>query len=227
MKEKIVIFGIQKVADVIFDSIMDDDNSNVEVCGFCVDGDYLDSNEHRGLPLVGFDMITEVFPPQEYSVLVAIGYWDLNEVRNVKCKEVCKKGYKLASFVHSRSGVSKSAQIGMNCFIQENANVGCQSIIGNNTFIFSGATVSHHDIVGDSCWIASGSVIGGEAKIGSNCFLGIASIVGHEISVGKENFIGAGAKVTRNTEDGSAYIVPDTEKHRLSTKLFLKLSHFM
>lgn len=226
MPEKIIIFGIKTVAQIVLNAIRDDGHSEIEVCGFCVDRTYYNDKALCGLPVVPFEEVEIYFPPQEYKMLVAIGFHKLNTVRAQKCAEAKAKGYKLASFVHSQADISSSATIGENCIVLNNVSVEPFASVGNNVCLYCNTTISHHSTIGDNCWIASGSVVGGESSVGHNCFLGICSIVGHSIIIGSNNFIGAGAKVTRNTEDESVFVVQDTPKYRLNTKQFMRFSHF-
>lgn len=224
---KCIIFGDKNVAKVIFESIRDDKDTLLDVKGFCVDPEYLKEDSLYNLPIVSFDEVSERFPPVEYSVLVAMGYLDMNKKRELKCRQFESKGYKLVSFIHSKANVASSAVIGDNCVVLDNVNIGPFTEVGNNTFIYNGVTLSHHDKVGNNCWIASGTVIGGESVVGDCCFIGISAIIGDNTAIGNENFIGAGAKITHNTDDGSVYVISDTQKNRLNTSQFIRLSKFM
>jgi carbonic anhydrase/acetyltransferase-like protein (isoleucine patch superfamily) len=78
--------------------------------------------------------------------------------------------------------------------------------------------------VEDHCYIAGQVVISGTAVIESYCFLGVNATIGHEVTVGSESFVGAGALITKNVAPKSVYIVPDTQKFRLDSNSFLKLT---
>ncbi|MBQ6587186.1 MAG: acetyltransferase [Butyrivibrio sp.] len=222
---KAVIFGVSKVAEVLFQTIKDD-KSDVEISAFCVDEEYLTENSKNGIPVVSFEKVQELFPPNEYEMYVAIGYHDLNDVRKTKCDEAIKKGYVLPSYVSSRADVASNASIGSNTFIFNGAIVGPYCVIGDDNQIYSGAVISHHVNVGNHNWITSGTVVGGNTTIGNNCFIGIGSTIGHNITLGDYNFLGTNAVITKNTEDNSVYIVADTPKYRLDSKRFTKLFKF-
>lgn len=225
-KTDTIIFGTSKVAQIVFASIMDDSDTDLNPIAFCVDHNYYVEDTFLGLPVVKFEEVCAHFTPDKYCMLIAIGYHQLNHVRAEKCLEAIEKGYKLVSFIHSKADVSQTASIGNNCIILRNVTIGPFANIRNNICIYSNATVAHHTEVMDNVWITSGTTIGGNTKIGNNCFLGINATIGHNIKIGKDNFIGAGAIVTKNTEDESVYIVPDTPKYRINTKQFLKLFKF-
>lgn len=225
-KENIIIFGTSKVAEIVYSCIEDDKECKWNPVAFCVDKDYLSENEKLGLPVVDFEQIEKEYSPQEYKMIVAIGYHKMNKVRAQKCAEAEAKGYELVSFVHSGADVPTNVTIGKNTIILNNVSIGPFSRIGNNVCIYNNATVSHHAVVEDNVWMTSGSVIGGNSSVGKNCFLGISSTIAHNIHIGDNNFIGTNAVITKSTEDDSVYIVPDTPKYRLTTDQFMRLFKF-
>lgn len=225
-RKDIVIFGASRVAQLVYASIKEDKNTDLNPIGFCVDAEYYKDRFLFGLPIAKFDEVTSYFPVDKCSMLVAIGYHKLNHLRAIKCMEAEKKGYELISFVHSGADVTQETVIGKNCIILSHVSIGPFVKIGNNVCIYSNATVAHHSNVSDNVWITSGTTIGGNSEIGENCFLGINSTIGHNIHIGNDNFIGAGAIVMKNTDDNSVYIVPDSPKYRLNTEQFLRLFKF-
>lgn len=225
-KRKVVIFGISKIADIVYSSIQDDPHSDMEIVAFCVDAEYYQTSEKEGLPVVKFEEVEKLYPPGETAFFVAIGYHKMNAIRAERCCAAVGKGYELVSFVDSRANVASTAEIGKNVLIMNGVDIGPFSNIGDNVCIYSGAAVSHHVIVKNNVWITSGTVVGGNSTVGNNCFLGINSTVGHNVSIGNNNFFGANAVVTKNTLDDSVYIVPDTPKYRLNTSQFMKMFKF-
>lgn len=225
-KEDIIIFGTSKVAEIVYSRILDDENSRWNPVAFSVDREYLSEEKKFGLPIVAFEEIEKQYSPQKYKMIVAIGYHGMNKVRAQKCAEVEAKGYELVSFVHSKADVPSNVTVGKNTIILNNVSIGPFSKVGNNVCIYNNATVSHHVIVEDNVWMTSGSVIGGNSTVGHNCFLGISSTIAHNIHIGANNFIGTNAVVTKNTEDDSVYIVPDTPKYRLNTNQFMRMFKF-
>ncbi len=51
-----------------------------------------------------------------------------------------------------------------------------------------------------------------------------AAIVGNEVTIGAESFLGAGVLVTKCCEAKSVFVTRDTEKFRLDSDRFLKIS---
>lgn len=220
----IVIFGISKISDVVYTYICNDKSFNV--VGFCVDREYMQESEKFGLPVVAFDEIETHFPPNEYKMLVAIGYHRMNKVRAQKCKTAKEKGYKLVSYINKNADIAPNVEIGENCIILDNVSVEPFVRVGNNVCLYCNSTVAHHSAIEDNVWVTSGTVVGGNSIVGKNTFLGINSTIGHNIKIGEENFIGAGTLVTKDTDDKSVFICPDTPKYRLNTDQFMKLFKF-
>jgi sugar O-acyltransferase (sialic acid O-acetyltransferase NeuD family) len=219
---KIIIFGAGKIADVAYFQLSND--SPHEVVAFSADGDYISQKEKFGLPVVAFEEAQAKYPPDDFKMLVAVGYQDLNRFRAQKYGEAKSKGYELISYVSSRASNFGKVEIGDNCLILENAVIQPCSKVGNDVFFWSGNHLGHHASVEDHCYIAGQVIISGASVIEPYCFLGVNSTIGHEIRIGRESFIGAGALVTKNVAPKSVYILPDTPKFRLDSDSFLKLT---
>jgi sugar O-acyltransferase (sialic acid O-acetyltransferase NeuD family) len=220
---KLVIFGIGKIAQVVFHHFSSD--SEHQIVGFTTDRDYVPKNgTYEGLPVVAFEEVEKRFAPQSHALFVAIGYHGLNQVRADRLKSARQKGYATTSYVSSQNKHWRKEQLGENCFVMAGEPLQPKSKIGDNCFIWTNATVGHHSTVGDHCWIVSGAVIGGHSQIGDYCFLGLGATVGHEISIGQKSLIGAGALVTKDAPDESVYIQAETPRFRLSSAQFLKMN---
>lgn len=219
---KIVIFGAGKIADEAYFYLTND--SSHEVVAFTTDGEYLTDTQKLGLPVVPFEEIQNLYPPDTFQMFVAVGYQDLNRFRERKYHEARAKGYQLISYVSSRASNFGNVEVGDNCFILEFAVVQPEAKIGNNVFIWSSNHIGHHASVSDHCYIAGNVVISGSTKIEPYCFIGVSAVLGHEITVGAESFIGAGALITKNVQPRSVYITADTPKYRLDSATFLLLT---
>lgn len=225
-KRNIVIFGTSKIAEIVYDSLMNDMSADLNPVAFCVDAEFYCEKEKFGLPVIKFEEVERFYAPEDFSMLIAIGYHDMNRVRARKCEEAIGKGYHLSTYIHSNVVVPPSAVIGINTIILNDVSIGAFARIGNDVCIISNAVIGHHATIKDHVWITSGTVIGGNTTIGERCFLGINSTVAHNIKLGDHNFIGTNAIITRSTEAESVYIVPDTPKYKLNTDQFMRLVKF-
>jgi sugar O-acyltransferase (sialic acid O-acetyltransferase NeuD family) len=219
---KVVIFGAGKIADEAYFYLTND--SPHEIVAFTVDQAYLTTSEKLRLPVVPFTEVQDNYPPGDYKMFVAVGYQDLNRFRAQKYAEAKAKGYELVSYVSSRASNVGNVDVGDNCFVLEFATIQPCSSVGNDVFIWSGNHVGHHASVGDHCYIAGNVVISGHTKIEPYCFIGVSATLGHEITIGRESLIGAGSLITKDVSPQSVYITPDTQKYRLDSSTFLRLT---
>jgi hypothetical protein len=114
---EIVIFGAGKIADEAYFYLMND--SPHEVVAFAVDREHLNVSEKLGLPVVAFEDVVQLYPPNDFNMFVAVGYQDLNKFRARKYEEAKAKGYELISYVSSRASNVGNVEIGDNCFVLE------------------------------------------------------------------------------------------------------------
>jgi len=218
MKKKLVIFGYGEMAQLAhfyFES-----GSEYKVVAFTVDSNYMTESTFYGQPVVAFDQVAACFKPEQHDFFVALGYSRLNEVRKNKFTEAKKMGYRLASFISSKSTILNNRQIGENCFIFEDNTIQPFVTIGNNVTLWSGNHIGHHSIIHDHCFIASQAVISGGVEIGEQCFIGVNATIRDHIKIGEKCVVGAGALLLADAEPEGVYIGKATQRSRvLSTKL--------
>jgi sugar O-acyltransferase (sialic acid O-acetyltransferase NeuD family) len=224
MKKKLVIFGVGKIAEVVF--YYASNECKFEVSAFCLDTEYKKSESFHGLPVVSFEEVKDKFPPAEYDMFVAVGYHDLNQLRGRKCLESRQLGYKLVSIVSPLCNLPNNVLIGWNCFIMPPSIIHPYVVIKNNVFVWSGAMVAHHSTIEDNCWLTSGCNISGNVQIGENTFVAVNATVGHSVQIGKNCFLGANSLTTKNLEDDKVVIAESNKPLRLTSRQFLRMSNF-
>lgn len=224
MKKDLVIFGIGKIAEVIYYYAKEECGFNV--VAFCVDDTYKNKDHFQGLPVVSFEKVEEKFPPENHDMFIGIGYQDLNRLREAKCSAALGKGYQLVSIVSPSANLPKNVSVGWNCFIMPPCFVHPCAEIKNNVFVFNGAMVAHHSVIEDNCWLTSCCNISGNVHLGANTFMAVNATIGHSVSIGKNCFIGANALVTKNLEDEKVVIIESTKPIRLNSSQFLRISNF-
>ena len=203
-KFPVVVFGsaeIAKLAKYYFDN-----DSEYNVVAFTVDDDYVEGKECCGLPLLPFSKTIKEYPPSEYQIHVALSYSKLNRLRQTKYEQAKSAGYKLASYVCSKSVVWPDLEIGDNCFILENQTIQPTVMIGNNVMIWSGNHIGHGTVIGDHTYIASHLVLSGHCTIGERCFFGVNATVKDFTKIGNDCFIAMDASITKDIPDGSVVL---------------------
>lgn len=224
MNKEIIIFGIGKIADVIQFYMREESGLNVKA--FTVDKAYITDPLFNGLPVIPFEELEKKYPPDRYSVFVALGYHDLNALREQKIKEVEAKGYEIISYIHPESGAPKDLVYGKNCFIMNNVCIHPRVVLGDDVFVWSGVMIGHHSKIGSHNWLTSATNISGNVTVGNNCFFAVNSTIGHSVYIGNEAFIGANTLVIKNLEDGKVVIKESDKPIKLNSKQFLKFSGF-
>ena len=219
---KIVLFGQGKIAEEAYFYLTND--SEYEVVAFCVDAAFRTKESWYQRPVIDFETVEQHFSPNKYKMFVAVGYQRLNQLRAEKYRQAKDKGYQLISYISSRAANMGQVEIGDNCFILENNSIQPCSKIGNNVTIWSNNIIGHHSEIKDHCYIAGHVSVAGHSIVGAYCFVGVNAFVGHEVEIGERCLIGAGSRVTKDAASGSVFIMPDTEKIRLDSTAFIKMT---
>lgn len=224
MKKELVIFGTGKIAEVVHYYATEE--CGYKVAAFAVDAAYMPGSSFAGLPVVPFEELSASYPPEKYDLFVAVGYHDMNRLREQKYNEALAKGYSLVSIVSPQANVPKNVAVGKNCFIMPPALVHPCVTIGNDVFIWSGSVVGHHSTLDDHAWLTSGCNVAGNCRIGANSFLAINATVSHSVNVGKTCFLGANVLVTKHLDDNKVVIAESHKPIKLDSNQFLQLSRF-
>jgi len=153
--EKVVIFGTSIMAEVVYYYLAKD--SAYEVVAFTADRDFIKEKEFFNLPVVPFEDVESIYPPDRFKMFIAVGYQKINKVRAKKYEEAKEKGYTLISYVSPKAMVWDNVEIGDNCFIFESNVIQPCVKIGNDVIIWSGNHIGHHGSIGDHVYIASRS----------------------------------------------------------------------
>ena len=222
MIKKLIIFGAKETALLAYEYFKHD--SLFDVIAFTVNKEYLEKESINNLPVVVYEDIVKLFPPEEgYYIFVALSSNRFNRHRTRVYEEVKQMGYKVASYISSKAFVWQNAKIGENCFIFEDNTIQPFVEIGNNVTLWSGNHIGHNTVIEDNCFITSHCVISGFCKIGKNSYLGVNSTIENNTVIAKDNFIGANAVIRKNTEAGQIFQEPQTKLHKLSTYKFFRL----
>lgn len=209
MKKEIIIFGPGDFGQVAYFYFVND--SKYKVVGFTAHRDKINNNELFNLPIIPFEEIEKKYPPEKYSMFIAIPYTNLNQTRAKIFDEVKGKGYELISYVNSKAIIWKDIDMGENCFILENNVIQPYVTIGNDVIMWSGNHIGHHTVIKDHCFIASHVVISGKVIIEPYCFLGVNATIRDGIHIAKSNVIGAGAVILKDTKENEIYSTDATK----------------
>lgn len=207
---KVVIFGTGDFARIAATYL--DVDSPHEVVAFTVNESYLDGADRLlGREVVAWETLPESYPPNEYAMLVAIGFSKVNRARADVYGQAKERGYELITYVNSRADLWSDVQIGDNTFIFEENVIQPFVSIGSNVVLWSGNHIGHDSTVEDHCFIASHAVISGNVTVGEYSFVGVNATFRDGVTIGPRNVIGAGALIMKDTEEGAVHSVRGTE----------------
>ena len=211
--KKIIVFAVGENAQ-LFKYYVENDvdyKDKYQVIAFTLNKKYIKEDKFLNLPLVPFEELEEIYPPDNFYCFVALGYTDMNSLREEKLKEVKKKKYKTMNYISSKACVS-TQDIGENNFIIDNSVIQPFVKLGSNNVIMGGGLIGHHSVVGDNCFFAGGANIAGKCIIEDNCFIGINSTVSHSVTLKYKTLVGGGAWISKDTEEYGVYVSKVSKK---------------
>lgn len=220
MGKRAIIFGTASFAEVVYFYLSKD--SEYEVVAFSATADSQHQDRFCGLPVAQFETLQQSHPPDDHHLFVAVGYRQLNRVRERFCREAKTKGYKLLSYVCSKATHWGETNVGENVFIFEDNTIQPFCSIGDGTVLWSGNHIGHHASIGSYTFISSHVVVSGHCRIGSHCFLGVNATISEAVSVGDRNIIGPNALIQKDTESDAVYVSERTEKFPKNSSRFMR-----
>lgn len=218
MSEKIVIFGNGAVAYVAYHTYKYD--NNLKIVGFTADKEFCKDDEFLNLPLIPFHEVERIFPPEQYKMIVAVGYFNTNKLRAQKYNEALSKGYNLPTVINPQAHTYPDLKIGINCSIGANVTIHPGVTIGNNVTIRDNSFIGHHVVIEDHSFIGAGTVISGGAIIEKFCVLGSNSTIRDSLRISKSCIIGAGVTILQNTNEKEVFVSSSAKKFPFSSDDF-------
>lgn len=202
--KKIIVFGNKSVARIAYNDLTY--FSNYEVSGFTLDREFIDKDTLFELPVVPFDKVVSIFPPDEYKMIIAIGYIQVNKIRAERYYQARKMGYQSINFISPKSTTYPDLTLGENSQIGHNSVIYSDAKIGNNVLIGPNCVIGHDVVLHDHCFLSGSNAISGSVVVGPYCYLGTGSIIRNKVTIARECVIGAGAIILEDTDEKSVYL---------------------
>lgn len=216
--EKVIIFGNKKLAELAHFYLTHD--SPYKVAAFTVNNEFIENKQFMDLPVIPFEKVEKLYPPDKFRMFIAIGYKKLNKIRAEKYYEAKNKGYKLISYICSNATVWDGVEIGDNCFILESQIMQPFVKIGNNVVLWGGCHFGHNTVVEEHCWISPHAALCGGVTVGKHTFIGTNVTIRDNVSIGRESIIGAGALILNDVGNKEVYIGKPSELYPLDSERF-------
>jgi len=201
---KVIIFGVLDTAELAHYYLEHD--SEHEVVAFSVNREYIQEESFRGLPLVAFEDVENVFSPSEYSFFAPMTGRNMNRNREAVYNQVKAKGYSFISYISSHATILDRKVIGENCFILEDNTIQPFTTVGNNVVMWSGNHIGHHGQIKDHVFFTSHVVMSGHCVIESYSFFGVNSTIRDYMTIAQGTLVGMASAVTKDTEEWGIYI---------------------
>ncbi len=201
---KVVIFGVLDTAELAHFYLTHD--SEHDVAAFTVNREYLNEvTSFKGLPLVAFEDVETLFPPQEYKFFAPMTGRNMNRNREKVYLEAKAKGYELISYISSKVTMFGN-EIGDNCFILEDNTIQPFTTIGNNVVLWSGNHIGHHGQIKDHVFFTSQVVLSGHCVVESYSFFGVNSTIRDYTHIAQGTLVGMASAIYKNTDEWGVYI---------------------
>jgi sugar O-acyltransferase (sialic acid O-acetyltransferase NeuD family) len=205
-RKRVVLFGTGQMASLVHFYLMHD--SPYDVVAFTADAQRITEHTLQGLPVVPFEEVTDLYPPEDFEMSVPMMYSQLNHARAAKYQEAKAKGYRLINYVSSRASTWPDLVLGDNCFIAEGSMIQPFAEIGNDVIIANGGLVGHNTVIDDHCFVGPHAVTLGYVHVGPYCLLGANSTIRDGVTIGGECVIGAGVTIRQDTGPKQVFIGP-------------------
>jgi acyltransferase len=217
--KKVIIFGIGENAQLLKYYLENDENyrDDYRVIAFTLDKDYIKEKNFMGVSLIPFEEIEKYYTPKDFYCFIAVGYKNMNELRERKLFQIKEKGFKTMNYISSKACIYNDLVIGENNFIMDNQVIQPFVKIGNNNVFYGGGVISHHSIIGNNCFFGAGVVIAGGTTIKDNCFIGVNSIVSGKVTIEYKTFISAGGRMSKNTKQNGVYISDVSKRYKINS----------
>ena len=171
MTQRIVLAGNAITAQILHSYLSAD--SRYDVVALTVDEEFVSRGGIAGLETVPISRLKTAFPQNSCRIVMAIGYDNLNRVRESVFDRLKEIGYAMETYVHAEARVHTRNPLGEGCVVLPGAVIEPHAAVGANTMVWTNVTLAHHCRVAEHCWIAAGTVVSGQVKILRNTFVGV------------------------------------------------------
>lgn len=189
------------------------------VCGksgtpvaFSVDGDHLTDSKLHGLPVIPHENIASIYPPEEFRLIIAVGYVNRGKLRIQRYQEALELGYEMATCISKWAITWENYSIGAGSILCAASSLCPSSTIGENVFVAPRCIIPHDTILSDHAFLSAGVSLSGGINVGSGAFIGTGAVVRNGVSIGRDSIVGAGAVILEDVEPNSVYMATPAEK---------------
>lgn len=194
---KVVIYGAGAYGKMFFYEVAR--SGAIDIVAFTVDSAYLNMEKECGLPVVPFEEVTKIYPPEEYDMAVLCGHAVMRN-RAMMYNKAKAKGYRLINYVSPNAMLENEIKMGDNNIIMANVILGYNGVMGSNNIVHQNTYIGHefeienHSVIGTSC------TLGGRCHFEDLVFMGMGVTARGYVRYGRESLIGIGSNVVKDVE---------------------------
>lgn len=178
---KILIYGSKEFAATV--------SELARHCGHKVVGMIDDFNTGPSI-LGGLNIVAQKYSPQEYGVVIAIGYNDL-AARWTVWQKVKAIGYHAPALIHPRAYVADTANMGEGAMVMAGAILDVRVTLGELAIVWPGVCVNHDSRIGANTFLSPSVTVCGASIVGSHVFVGASAVIVDHVIIPDGKFIKA------------------------------------
>jgi len=202
-RERVVIIGAGKGAEVAIDILLDDKDKYV--VGL-VDS-YEKEFESYNYPLLScnvYDFPEKIDRHLYDTAIIMLG----STLKTMPLKKELfqlykEKGIKFTNVIADDVNIRRAVRIGEGNIIMHNCYIGTGTVIGDNNMISYGMNLGHHSIMGSHNLIAPGFTAAGCVEIGSDCIIMTGVKTRNFLKIGNNVVLPVGYSVDSDIKDGT------------------------
>lgn len=208
MKNEFLIFGDSVLAEVLYETIQQDDSDRYSIVGFVVDDVFFANENFCGKRVYKYSELKNYFNQSNIEILPAVGYKNMNRFRQELCFRLNQDGWNIGNYISSQA-IVRTENIGKGNIILDGVNIGIKAKLGNGNIFYPNSLLAHHSTVGDFNFFAISSSIAGYVTIGNNCFFGNNSATKDYINIESSTLVGAGCYLGNDVTEVGKVLVPE------------------
>lgn len=198
---RLVIYGDTAFAEEI--SIIIKKEGVDSVVAFTNDQKFITRNTINDIPVYATADLQKAIG-EDFEVLIAYGYFQMNNLREKIYNECNAYGWKIGSYV-SVNATCFTDSIGEGTIIWPNCYIGPNVIIGRCNIIQASCILAHDNKLGDFNYLAPGIVMGGRSAIKNHCFIGLNSTVKSDVCLSDYSLLGSGCNLLKDSVSYGCY----------------------
>ena len=208
MQKKSFIFGASTLGRLLF-FYLNQEGTPPEA--FVVDDAYYNCSQFCGISVIPYSQARNLFRPECCAAYVAIGYMNMNAVRQEACQRLLAAGYYLPNYIHP-SVMNYSAEMGYGNLLFPGVILDAYTQLGSGNILYPSAMISHNSKIGSYNFFAPRAALAGDITVGDRNFFGLNCSVKNGVKIGDCCLIGASAYANRDMESGDALAAPHSTK---------------